>query len=101
LRSGRKRYVGLARLLLSCGVIALSGCGTLVDTLGDNRRSEEQLTRVRGGKVRIYGGVRYDAEILYEGRAGWLLAIYALDCPLSVVVDTVLLPFTVPYNLLD
>jgi uncharacterized protein YceK len=86
--------------VLACALSACVGCGTLVDTCGDDRRrSEEPLTRVRAGRVRIYGGVRYDAAILAEAKAGWMLALYTIDIPFSLVVDTVLLPFTIPYNL--
>lgn len=91
----------LLPLLLTC---ALSGCGTLADLFGDRRTKRQDdgissSTLVHGGRVRVYGGVRYDLEVLYEAKAGWLLALYFLDVPLSVAVDTVLLPFTVPYNL--
>ncbi|MBL4846574.1 MAG: YceK/YidQ family lipoprotein [Planctomycetes bacterium] len=86
--------------MLACAVFTLPGCGTLIDTLGDDRRRDAQtFTRVRTGRVRIYGGMRYDLEILAEAGAGWMLALYAIDIPLSLVVDTLLLPFTIPYNL--
>lgn len=96
----RRRPAGRASLLLVWTVLTSLGCGTLVDTCGDDRRrKEEVLTRVRAGRVRIYGGVRYDLAILAEAKAGWMLALYAIDIPFSLVVDTVLLPFTIPYNL--
>tara|TARA_R110002072_G_scaffold217132_1_gene374715 strand:+ start:2910 stop:3065 length:156 start_codon:yes stop_codon:yes gene_type:complete len=49
--------------------------------------------------VRIYGGIRFDLEILGEAKAGWMLAFYAIDLPISLTLDTLLLPFTIPYNL--
>jgi uncharacterized protein YceK len=81
--------------------LALSGCGTLFDTLGEESRGTDRRDglSLSGGKCRIYGGVRWDAETLAEARAGWLLAVFAVDLPLSAVVDTLLLPVTVPYNL--
>jgi len=98
-----RHRAGIASLLLAGALSTSAGCGTLTDTCGDDRRrssrDESLLTRVRGGRVRIYGGIRYDIEILGEARAGWMLVLYAFDLPLSLVVDTVLLPFTIPYNL--
>ncbi len=91
----------LILLLLAC---ALSGCGTLTDTLGDKRkrRRDDGITAsslISGGRVRIYGGVIYDFEVLAEAKAGWLLVLYLVDIPFSAVVDTLLLPVTVTYNL--
>lgn len=97
-----KRARFRAGLLLAGAALASSGCGTLIDTCGDDRRrSEDVLTRVRAGRVRIYGGIRYDFAILAEAKASWMLALYAIDIPLSLVVDTVILPITIPYNLAD
>ena len=44
--------------------------------------------------------MRFDCAVLYEAKAGILLAAVALDVPLSAVADTLLLPFTIPYNLM-
>lgn len=97
----RLRRAAQPSLLLVCAVLALSGCGTLSDLFGDDRRRDkgEHLSRVRGGRVRIYGGIRFDLEILGEAKAGWMLAFYAIDLPISLTLDTLLLPFTIPYNL--
>ena len=89
------RRMGAAFVL----TLACSGCGTLIDTVGDRRGKQDGISNVRGGRVRIYGGMRYDCEVLYEAKAGFLLAFFALDVPISFAIDTVLLPFTVPYNL--
>ena len=91
----------LLPLLLTC---ALSGCGTLTDTLGDKKRKRRgdgitSSSRVSGGRVRVYGGVIYDFEVLAEAKAGWLLVLYLFDIPFSFAVDTLLLPVTIPYNL--
>jgi len=69
--------------LLSC-VVALGGCGTL-GSLSDDPR--------------IYGGLRNDIEEVGRGTGpcnpGFLMAC---DVPFSFVLDTVLLPFTVLYE---
>ena len=97
--------VRVPRALLAIALVfSLSACGTLFDTLGDAKSKhsdprKNRTTNVKGGKVRIYGGLRWDLEVLNEGRAGWMLFFFALDVPLSAAVDTVLLPFTIPYNI--
>lgn len=81
---------------------ALSGCGTLFDTLGDKHKKSERTGlshELSGGKLRIYGGLRWDIEILAEAKAGWLLLLFVIDIPVSAAVDTLLLPLTIPYNL--
>lgn len=99
--SPRRRRRAAPSLLLACAVLVLAGCGTLSDTFGDDRRRDngEHLSRVRGGRMRIYGGIRFDLEILSEAKAGWMLAIYVIDLPISLAMDTLFLPFTIPYNL--
>jgi uncharacterized protein YceK len=95
------------RLLLTLILAAaLSGCGTLFDTLGEERRGRRRgrdgiTTKLYGGEIRIYGGVRWDIERIVEAKAGWLLAVFALDAPISLALDTVLLPFTITWNLID
>ena len=81
---------------------ALSGCGTLFDTLGEKKKRGQQRGlshELSGGKLRIYGGLRWDIEILAEAKAGWLLLLFVIDIPVSAAVDTLLLPLTIPYNL--
>ena len=91
----------LISLVLAC---TLAGCGTTTDLFGSKRtkRREDGISRsskVSGGRVRVFGGVRYDCEVMAEGRAGWLLVLYFFDLPFSLAIDTVILPFTIPYNL--
>ncbi len=54
----------------------LAGCGTLVNTFGDEPRNK------------IYVGVRVDLDAF--GHGGFL------DLPFSLVLDTILLPYTIP-----
>ncbi len=94
----------IRRLLLAAVLsFSISGCGTLFDTLGDKKRRDDPRGGLShsldGGKLRIYGGVRWDIEILAEAKAGWLLLIFFIDIPISAAVDTLLLPLTVTYNL--
>ena len=52
---------------------------------------------------RIYGGLRLYAEGVTMGEEAywWPLTVlvYLIDLPLSVVADTLILPFIVPYDL--
>ena len=74
--------LGLSALLALC-----SGCGTVVSLLNDELPSK------------VYGGVHMDALIL-SGRAdeGGYLAAFGpcalVDWPLSLIMDTLLLPIT-------
>lgn len=66
-----------ARLTLAALLLpALSGCGTLANTF------EEEP------KNKIYIGVRVDIDAF--GHGGFL------DLPFSLVLDTILLPYTIP-----
>ncbi len=94
-----------ARLLLVLTLaLALSGCGTTFDMFGKKRKGPPVRTKglspkLPGGKMRIYGGVRWDIEVLADANAGWLLVVFLIDVPISASFDTLLLPFTVPYNI--
>lgn len=84
--------------------VALSGCGTLLDhtEFGPSHVSE-----------RVYGGVRYDAEVIRSGvatapdtpwewaaRILWL-PFFVADVPVSAAADTLLLPISVPISVRD
>ena len=62
-------------VLILVSVISLQGCGTFV-TLGDNEKWNNQ----------IYAGTRASAQ----GHAT------QLDVPFSIIMDTVVLPYTIP-----
>ena len=75
----------MAIVLFSC-----SGCLSINGIMND----EEKL---------VYIGVRTDAKaISYLGKnePGWGL-MGLIDLPLSLVMDTVLLPYTIPHDLSD
>ena len=80
---------GAAALLLGL-VCSGSGCGTRSNAVssGENGSGVPQLV--------IYGGVRTDAyEIANPGMIPGLSALLIFDVPLSIGLDTALLPFTV------
>lgn len=75
----------MAVLLFTC-----SGCLSINGIMND----EEKL---------VYIGVRTDAKAInYFGRnePGWEL-MGLIDLPFSLVMDTVLLPYTIPHDLSD
>jgi uncharacterized protein YceK len=77
-------------VLLSCvGLATLSGgCGTMLNTT--------YFTPDEGGE-RIYGGVRLDAEVIEDGygqRSPLVIALFLADLPLTVIGDTLSLPYT-------
>jgi uncharacterized protein YceK len=84
--------------LLAAWLPVLVGCGTAANTLW--------WTPMEGG-MRVYGGVRADAEVLChrfsgESDAGNAtgrckeVVFCAIDLPLSAAADTLTLPVTVP-----
>jgi uncharacterized protein YceK len=62
-------------------LLALSGCGTLANTFEDEPKNK------------IYVGVRQDFT-------GWTFAHGGfIDWPFSLVLDTILLPYTIPVTI--
>jgi len=79
----RTRAVGALLAL----VIAASGCSAVRNVGGD----------LPGDVVpRIYGGVRWDAYQVWENDGCHTFALFGIvDFPFSLVLDTVVLPFTI------
>lgn len=100
----RRKLLSAALLSLTLG---LGGCGTLIDCFGERRRGRREREGLRdfkdiyGGEVRVYGGIRWDAEFLTSGDIGPMLLLTLVDFPLSLVLDTLFLPGTIIYNLSD
>jgi uncharacterized protein YceK len=67
-----------------------SGCGTFANTVW--------WTDDEGGK-RVYGGVRAELGQIKEAEGPADAARMALDLPLTVIGDTITLPFTISYSL--
>jgi uncharacterized protein YceK len=87
--SGGARMVprGVIGAGLACALLSLTACGSLLDVTHPQSRCH------------IYGGVRSDWEMVDRGEGPWrkvstqpLCAF--LDFPLSIVVDTAILPVT-------
>lgn len=64
--------------------LSLTGCGSVMNLLCDNK---------------VYGGVANDLNDLSSETAGYK-ALTVVDLPLSFVVDTVTLPYTLPSHYL-
>ena len=79
-------------LLVGMMLVFLVGCGTVVDLVGHHMDGPH-----------VYGGVRLyiHGHPFHDEAYWWPLAVlaYLIDLPLSAVADTVILPFTVPYEL--
>ena len=90
---------GLGLTIVATAMICQIGCGTVFNFWPRNEHS----TLEGMGKMRIYGGVRMDAQALGEASSPWgkLLTILVLlvEFPLSLVMDTVTLPVTIPVTL--
>jgi uncharacterized protein YceK len=89
----------LAIMISAMLVLSQTGCGTIF-----NFWPKDEHSSLEGmGKMRIYGGVRMDGEALSEAPWVWqkLLTILVLtvEFPLSLVMDTVTLPVTIPVTL--
>ena len=80
----------LAALLIS--LPGILGCVTLVDTFGLHTHGP-----------RVYGGMQWylDNQYFQPEWYWWPLELlfYLVDFPLSLAVDTLLLPYTIPYEL--
>ena len=90
------RFSSASRVLCIVALLALVGCGTIVDTFNISDRSSHQLG---SPGPHVYGGTRLNvAEIGFysnaDGIAWLLLAVLALDIPLTLALDTLLLPIT-------
>jgi len=95
---GRRALLHCALALSLGSVFCFPGCGTLMD-IGEIRLHDPD--RQNTG-LRVFGGVRrdlYDAgQFVLAGELGlgWLAAFPILDIPCSLILDTVLLPLTIP-----
>lgn len=97
----QKSFASFATVTLTS---VLVGCGSLVGTF------DPTISDVEGGgefkENRIYAGTRVDTKIIlapFEGKGpGWDQSFWAfypfllIDLPLSLIADTLLLPYTVP-----
>lgn len=81
--------------LLPLALLAVAGCGTIVDLAGGGPRD--------GANPHVFGGVRYDWDFATTGgpccRTAALAPCFVLDLPLSAAADVILLPITVPIAL--
>jgi uncharacterized protein YceK len=90
----------IVTLLLLNVLLISSGCGT-IDYLNGHRNRYASNDGVKGSP--IYGGVKLDANNIYYGPPGngvvnmypVCCLISIIDIPLSLVADTLLLPYTV------
>lgn len=98
--NGRLRFGGGAALLLA--VLGQTGCGTVANLwLGVEG---EATAYGHSWETRIYGGIQNDAHVFREaldGNEGILYSVLFLigaciDLPLSLVADTLTLPYTIP-----
>jgi uncharacterized protein YceK len=84
-------------LLLALLLVPLAGCGTVMNFLPDNHVFPDS------GEKAIYGGVCYDVKGAGKAEGFWETLVVGflliLDLPLSVAMDTVTLPITIPVTL--
>ena len=80
-------------------VLLQSGCASI----GSLRATPYTPQGLSQHPREVYGGVHDNADFFRwcgRGPAGALILIPIVDTPLCAVVDTLALPFTIPYNLL-
>jgi uncharacterized protein YceK len=109
----RRRGLGTIGGLLSL-LAVLQGCGTVVNlTLGVETGESKAATHSSWGglsmETRIYGGIQNDVHGIGEAVSGeegfwWSVLSFVfftfVDFPLSLVADTLTLPYTIPAVLL-
>lgn len=82
-------------LFSTCLALSLMGCASIFETARDD------------GKSKIYRGTRFYLDCLFDGcLSGWALMhgswlLLAVDFPLSVAGDTLLLPYSTTKTILD
>lgn len=80
------------RKLLPLALMAVTGCGTMLDTVC------RPLADSEAPSPRVFGGVQTDWELAgTSGCCHWnplTFIIFGLDLPLSAAMDVVLLPIT-------
>jgi uncharacterized protein YceK len=93
-----RRSFGVA--LVAVLGFSLSGCGTAMNFMEAGSRGLPESA----GHKSIYGGVTIDVDLISssEGFAETVTALFLaglIDLPLSLVMDTVTLPVTIPMTL--
>jgi uncharacterized protein YceK len=80
-------------LLLIIPILALTGCGTVINHIGAGDR-EPQFNPKYDPDGRPYGGVRWDLKpwSAHDETGG---TIFIVDVPFSLVGDTVMLPYDI------
>jgi len=85
----------MSRLALLSLVLLVSGCGTIIDA-GNFADSDR---RFDSPGPHLYGGLRVDALLVADpgDKAAPFVILFLLDVPFSLALDTVFLPFTIPW----
>jgi len=92
-----RRTLGIT--FVAIAVISQMGCGTILNFWSSNGHGY----REDYGQMEIYGGVSIDAQALSEAQWPWQklwgILVLTIEFPLSLVMDTVTLPVTIPVSL--
>ncbi len=85
--------------ILAMVVLSQIGCGTIMNFMPKVERGQREEL----GMMRIYGGVRIDAQTLSDASWPWqkilTFLFLTVEFPLSLVLDTATLPVTIPVTL--
>ena len=85
--------------LICIAITLLSGCSTIV-TQVDGHKDDIFVCHAEKGVSTIYSGTQFNAKCLYENHDN--VAFFCLiDFPLSLISDTVILPYTIYSELTD
>lgn len=89
--------------LLAVLSINISGCASIANTTPLAESMCGSVSTVGGSSCqktrnKIYIGARKDAEAISDTN-GLGIALPMIDLPLSAVLDTIFLPYTIPYTL--
>ena len=83
----RRIWVSITLVIFLC---TFSACGTIISLTVEKSLDSKQERPL------IYSGIRWDLNAVEN-----LGPLVILDMPLSVVLDTVLLPLTIPWALIE
>ena len=89
-----RRHLTISAPCVVCLSLSMAGCSTTYTLIGGVNPNALDFCGERT-IPRVYSGTAHDVQIIQNGSEEWGIAVFALlDLPMSVVADTVVLPYT-------
>ena len=92
----KRTFVIAKRLLPTMAILLVAGCGTILSVGNLDRPAVERTPSARDNL--IYGGVRLSTKCAFDSEycqhVPFMRPFFAIDIPVSLVGDTLALPYT-------